>query len=76
MVAAIYDYLNPFGGGSAPNEEVFALAGITGVTASNLSEVLSALETAYLEAQNNPFGTPMSTKQDIQDVVDGLLIQP
>lgn len=73
VLAAIYDYLNPFGEGSAPNEEVFALAGITGVTASNLSEVLSALESAYQEAKNNPFGTPMSTKQDIQDVVDLVL---
>lgn len=52
MLAAIYDYLNPFGGGSTPNEEVFAQAGITGVTASNLGEVLSALESAYQEAKN------------------------
>ncbi len=73
ILAAIYDYLNPFSEGSTPNEEVFALAGITGVTASNLSEVLSALESAYQEAKNNPFGTPMSTKQDIQDVVDFVL---
>jgi hypothetical protein len=73
ILAAIYDYLNPFSEGSAPDEEVFALAGITGVTASNLSEILSALESAYLEAKNNPFGTPMSTKQDIQDVVDLVL---
>ncbi|CAH1213109.1 hypothetical protein PAECIP111893_03631 [Paenibacillus plantiphilus] len=70
MVDAIYAYLNPYGGGSAPDEEVFNLAGITGVTASNLSDILDALVFAYQDSRSNPFGTPMSSKQDIQDVVD------
>ncbi|RUS43332.1 hypothetical protein ELR57_25195 [Cohnella sp. AR92] len=71
VVQTIYDYLrNPFGE-SAPDEEVFASAGITQVTASNLSQILDVLVTAYQDSQN-PFsgGTPMSTKQDIQDVID------
>ncbi|MFD0672222.1 chitobiase/beta-hexosaminidase C-terminal domain-containing protein [Cohnella sp. GCM10027633] len=74
-VDAIYAYLNPFGGGSAPTVEVFALAGITGVTASNLSDIINALVFTYQDSRNDPFGTPMSTKQDIQDVVDLYLIQ-
>ncbi|MEK0314891.1 chitobiase/beta-hexosaminidase C-terminal domain-containing protein [Cohnella sp. 56] len=69
-VDAIYAYLNPFGGGSAPTVEVFARAGITGVDAANLDAILDELRLAYQESRNNPFGTPMSTKQDIQDVVD------
>ncbi|GGD88358.1 S-layer homology domain-containing protein [Paenibacillus nasutitermitis] len=69
-IAAIYDYLKPFGGGSAPTVEVFARAGITGVDALNLEAILNELSFAYQEAQWDPFGTPMSTKQDIQDVVD------
>ncbi len=73
-VAAIYAFLNPFGGGSAPTVEVFARAGITGVDAANLDAILDELSLAYQESRNNPFGTPMSTKQDIQDVVDLFLI--
>lgn len=69
-VDAIYAYLNPFGGGASPTVEVFARAGITGVDAANLDAVLDELRLAYQESRNNPFGTPMSTKQDIQDVVD------
>lgn len=70
MVNAIYAYLTPLGGGFPPTIEVFARAGITGVDASNLATILDELSWAYQEAKNNPFGTPMSTKQDIQDVVD------
>ncbi|MNM94943.1 hypothetical protein D3C81_1073660 [compost metagenome] len=70
MVAAIYDYLNPLGGGSRPTVELFASAGITGVDASNLDAILDELSLAYQESRTNPMGTPMSTKQDIQDVVD------
>ncbi|GIP50283.1 hypothetical protein J53TS2_38740 [Paenibacillus sp. J53TS2] len=70
MVTAIYDYLNPLGGGSRPTVEVFASAGITGVDASNLDAILDELSLAYQESRTNPMGTPMSTKQDIQDVVD------
>lgn len=73
MVTAIYDYLNHFGGGSRPTVEVFALAGITGVDASNLDTILAELSWAYQEAKDDMFGTPMSTKQDIQDVVDRVL---
>jgi len=70
-VAAIYDYLNPFGYGSGkPTAEVFTLAGITGVDASNIDAILDELSWAYQDSRSNPFGTPMSTKQDIQDVVD------
>jgi hypothetical protein len=73
-LAAIYDYLNPFGyGSSRPDAEVFVLAGITGVDASNLDAILDELSLAYQEARLDPFGTPMSTKQDIQDVVDRFL---
>ncbi|MDU2242042.1 MAG: S-layer homology domain-containing protein [Paenibacillus sp.] len=70
MVNAIYDYLNPLGGGSRPTVELFASAGITGVDASNLDAILDELSLAYQESKTNPMGTPMSTKQDIQDVVD------
>ncbi|MBJ6362629.1 chitobiase/beta-hexosaminidase C-terminal domain-containing protein [Paenibacillus sp. GCM10012307] len=77
MVTAIYDYLNPFGGESPPTLQVFALAGITGVTASNLAEILDELSWAYQDSRSGQYGTtPMSTKQDIQNVVDRLLIQP
>lgn len=69
-VDAIYAYLNPFGGGASPTVEAFARAGITGVDAANLDAILDELRLAYQESRNNPFGTPMSTKQDIQDVVD------
>ncbi len=70
-VAAIYDYLNPFGYGSnRPTVEVFALAGITGVDASNLDAIIDELSWAYQDSRSTPFGTPMSTKQDIQDVID------
>ncbi|MDI4648042.1 chitobiase/beta-hexosaminidase C-terminal domain-containing protein [Cohnella hashimotonis] len=72
-VDAIYAYLNPFGGGSAPTVEAFARAGITGVDAANLDAILDELRLAYQESRNDPFGTPMSTKQDIQDVVDRFL---
>lgn len=74
MVQAIYDYLSPYGGGSRPTVEVFARAGITGVDASNLDTILDELSIAYQDSRNNPLRTPMSTKQDIQDVVDLLLI--
>lgn len=70
MVDAIYAYLNPFGGGSPPTVEVFALAGIIGVDASNIADILDQLSWNYQDSRSNPFGTPMSTKQDIQDVVD------
>ncbi|MNW56797.1 putative Ig domain protein [compost metagenome] len=70
MVTAIYDYLNPLGGGSRPTVELFASAGITGVDASNLDAILDELSLAYQESRANPMETPMSTKQDIQDVVD------
>jgi hypothetical protein len=73
MVIAIYNYLNPYGGGSRPTVEVFARAGITGVDASNLEAILDELSLAYQEAKWDPFGTPMSTKQDIQNVVDRFL---
>lgn len=73
MVQAIYDYLNPYGSGSRPTVEVFALAGITGVDASNLDVILDELSFVYQDSRNNPFGTPMSTKQDIQDVVDSFI---
>ncbi|WP_217593515.1 chitobiase/beta-hexosaminidase C-terminal domain-containing protein [Cohnella sp. GbtcB17] len=69
-VDAIYAYLNPVGGGASPTVEAFARAGITGVDAANLDAILDELRLAYQESRNNPFGTPMSTKQDIQDVVD------
>ncbi|MFS0726386.1 chitobiase/beta-hexosaminidase C-terminal domain-containing protein [Paenibacillus sp. 1P07SE] len=69
-VQAIFYYLNPFGGGSRPTVEVFESAGITGVDASNLDAILDELSLAYQESRSNPFATPMSTKQDIQDVVD------
>ncbi|MBP1934808.1 S-layer homology domain-containing protein [Ammoniphilus resinae] len=69
MVEAIYDYLRHYG--DRPTVEVFAGAGITGVDASNLDAILDELDLAYQESVD-PFGsgTPMSTKQDIQDVVD------
>ena len=70
MVQAIYSYLNPFGDGSSPTVEVFEIAGITGVDASNLDAILDELSLAYRESRNNPFGTPMSTKQDIQNVIN------
>jgi hypothetical protein len=73
MVTAIYDYLNFYGGGSRPTAEVFARAGITGVDDSNLDAILDELSMAYQEAKWDPFGTPMSTKQDIQNVVDRFL---
>jgi hypothetical protein len=75
MVIAIYNYLDPYGGGSRPTVEVFARAGITGVDASNLDSILDELSLAYQEAKWDPFGTPMSTKQDIQNVVDRFLTQ-
>jgi len=74
MVQAIYNYLNSYGGGSRPTVKVFALAGITGVDASNLDAILDELSLAYEEAKWDPFGTPMSTKQDIQDIVDRFLM--
>jgi len=70
MVEAIFSYLNPFGGGSRPTLAVFEIAGITGVDASNLDAILDELSLAYQESRSNPFGTPMSTKQDIQNVID------
>ncbi|MNN20710.1 hypothetical protein D3C81_1340040 [compost metagenome] len=71
MVTAIYDYLNPFGGGSVPTVELFSRAGITGVDASNLDDILDELSRAYQESKSGQYGTtPMSTKQDIQDVID------
>lgn len=74
MVDAIYAYLNPFGGGSRPTVEVFARAGITGVDAANLDAILDQLSWTYQDSRSDPFGTPMSTKQDIQDVVDLFLL--
>lgn len=74
MVTAIYDYLNPFGGGSRPTLDVFSRAGITGVDASNLDAILDELSWAYQDSRSDPLGTPMSTKQDIQDVVDRFLM--
>lgn len=75
MVNAIYAYLNPLGGGSPPTEEVFARAGIAGVDASNLDAILDKLSWVYQDSRSNPLGTPMSTKQDIQDVVDLLIFR-
>ena len=72
-VTAIYDWLRGFGFGPAPTVDAFTQAGITGVTDSNLDDILSALEMAYMESQSNPFGTPMSTREDIQNVIDPYL---
>jgi hypothetical protein len=68
MVSFIYDYLRGFG--SAPDVDVFERAGITGVDASNIDAILGELTWAYQESQGPMGGTPMSTQQDIQDVVD------
>lgn len=74
MVSAIYNYVDPYGGGSRPTVEVFALAGITGVDASNLDGIIDALRWAYQDSNSGQPGTmPLSTKQDIQNAVDLLL---
>ncbi|WP_186278719.1 chitobiase/beta-hexosaminidase C-terminal domain-containing protein [Lysinibacillus sp. BW-2-10] len=73
MVYAIFEWLRGFE--SAPTEDVFTRAGITGVTDLNLNDILAELERAYLEAQSNPFGTPMSTRDDIQSVIN-LYLEP
>jgi hypothetical protein len=69
-VAAIFAYLESSGGGSRPTVEVFGLAGITGVDAANLDGILDELELVYWESRSNPFATPMSSKQHIQDAID------
>ncbi|TXK84019.1 hypothetical protein [Paenibacillus sp. N3.4] len=39
--------------------------------ASHLDAVVDELSWAYQDAKNNPFGTPMSTKQDTQNACHG-----
>jgi Putative Ig domain./S-layer homology domain. len=70
-VDSILDYLNPMGFGSPrPTVEVFERAGITGVNASNIDAVITELEFAYQETRNDPFATPLSSKEQIQDLID------
>nr|WP_306220457.1 FN3 associated domain-containing protein [Cohnella sp. WQ 127256] len=73
-VQSIYSYLNPSEGGPSPTLDVFEGAGITGVNSSNLDAILEELRLAYWESRNNQLATPMSTKKDIQDVVDLFLL--
>ena len=42
------------------------------MTDSNLDDILYALEMAYMESQR-PLETPMSTREDIQNVIDPYL---
>jgi hypothetical protein len=69
-VAVIFAYLDANGGGSSPTVEIFARAGITGVNDSNLDAILYELNLAYQESRSNPFATPLSSKQQIQDLID------
>lgn len=71
-VESIYNHLRSFGFEDPPTVAVFESAGITGVDAANLDTILAELSLAYQESRG-PFGTPMSTKQDIQDVIDRYL---
>ncbi|RKP46316.1 hypothetical protein D7Z26_24780 [Cohnella endophytica] len=54
-----------------PSATTFAAAGVTGVTANNLDDILSAIEDAYHEIRG-PFDTPFSltSRDDLQAVVN------
>jgi hypothetical protein len=66
-VEAIYDWLR--GMGDAPTVAVFEQAGLVGVDHDNIEFILEQLEWAYMESQY-PFAAPMSTKDDLQNVID------
>jgi len=69
---AIVHYLS--NGLERPELKTFTLAGNEGVDESNVDEINDAL---YEEQQTRlfsiPLGTPISTKQDIQDFIDQYL---
>ncbi|OMF25791.1 hypothetical protein BK133_20940 [Paenibacillus sp. FSL H8-0548] len=74
-VQSIYEYLTPFlgFGFTKPNAELFASAGITGLTDLDEDEFdnfLSEFESTYINFPSSNGGVPMQTKQQIQDVVD------
>jgi hypothetical protein len=71
----IYEYLRYPDFEQPPTVEIFTLAGITNVTEDHIEAILQELVWAYNDSVNNsfPFGTPMSSKEDIQNIVDQYL---
>ena len=74
MVYAIIQWLG-FGYGDTPTVDVFIRAGIDGVQAGNIGNILAALQAAY--PGSTPFDPPnIQTREDIQEEVDFYLSQP
>ncbi|RXZ83824.1 hypothetical protein EBB07_05455 [Paenibacillaceae bacterium] len=73
-----------YGYGAEPDKRVFDLAGINGVTDLNIVDIIAHLQTEYGGGLGGGPGggpggglggslTPMSTKQEIQEVIDNYL---